>query len=292
MISTAPTATCCQNGCTPTITKPLRSTAGMKTPTTVPTIVPTPPNRLVPPMTMAAIASRFSVVLPAMDVVPKRASDSAPANPASAPHSAYTLIKCRSTLTPVRRTPSSLEPIAYVYRPNRVWARMIPNTSATTAAITTSHGICPNSRPVPMVSTSLNGTSRSSTPPVISSAAPRAMPRVPSVTMNDGILALVTRKPLRIPQATPASRPTMTPTMMTPQLSPPTAFMARAETTLANTRTDPTDRSMPAVMITYVRPVATTSSTAASVAMLRALETVKNSPNLRIEKIAIIAIST
>ena len=38
--------------------------------------------------------------------------------------------------------------------------------------------------------------------------------------------------------------------MMTPQLSPPTAFIARAETTLANTSTDPTDRSMPAVMIT------------------------------------------
>ncbi len=38
--------------------------------------------------------------------------------------------------------------------------------------------------------------------------------------------------------------------MMTPQLSPPAAFMALAATTPLNTRTPPTDRSMPAVMIT------------------------------------------
>ena len=57
-----------------------------------------------------------------------------------------------------------------------------------------------------------------------------------------------------------------------PQLSPPTAFMTFTEMTPLNTSTAPTDRSMPAVMITYVMPVAMTSRTAASVAMLRALE--------------------
>ena len=104
---------------------------------------------------------------------------------------------------------------------------------------------------MPIVSTSLNGTSRSSTPPVISSAAPSAMPSVPSVTMNDGIFALATRKPFRIPHPMPAARPTRMPTMMTPQVSPPpTAFIARADTTLEKTSTDPTDRSMPAVMMT------------------------------------------
>src|SRR4029079_1508017 len=36
MIRTAPTATCCQNAWTPMITKPFWSTAGMKTPKTVP----------------------------------------------------------------------------------------------------------------------------------------------------------------------------------------------------------------------------------------------------------------
>ena len=69
MISTAPTATCCQNGCTPTITKPFCRTAGMNTPKTVPSIVPTPPNRLVPPITTAAIACRLSVEWPPIVVV-------------------------------------------------------------------------------------------------------------------------------------------------------------------------------------------------------------------------------
>ena len=139
-------------------------------------------------------------MFPAIDVVPKRASDSAPANPASAPHE-------RVHLDQVTVDVDARAPDALLVGADRVrvpaeagLGQDDPEDSATTAAITTSHGICPNRRPVPMVSTSLNGTSRSSTPPVISSAAPRAMPRVPSVTMNDGILALVTRKPLRIPQ--------------------------------------------------------------------------------------------
>ena len=86
-MSTAPTATCCQNGCTPTITKPFCSTAGMKRPMTVPKIVPTPPNRDVPPITTAAITFRLVWVWPAMAVVPNWASDSTPANPASSPDS-------------------------------------------------------------------------------------------------------------------------------------------------------------------------------------------------------------
>src|ERR687894_104415 len=55
MINTAPTATCCQKGWTPTMMKPFCRTAGISTPKNVPSIVPTPPNRLVPPITTAAI---------------------------------------------------------------------------------------------------------------------------------------------------------------------------------------------------------------------------------------------
>ena len=60
----------------------------MKTPKTVPRIVPMPPNRLVPPMTTAAIACRLSVSWPPIVVVEKRASDRKPARPASVPASA------------------------------------------------------------------------------------------------------------------------------------------------------------------------------------------------------------
>src|SRR5215216_6593783 len=115
------------------MTKPLRRTAGMNTPTTVPTIVPMPPKRLVPPMTTAAIASRLSVEWPPIVVVAKRASDMKPASPASVPAIAYTLMRWASTLMPARRDASSFDPIAYVYRPKRVAARMTPNTSATAA---------------------------------------------------------------------------------------------------------------------------------------------------------------
>jgi hypothetical protein len=47
-----------------------------------------------------------------MVVVAKRASDTIPAMPARNPDSAYTLIRCRSTLIPARRAASALEPIA------------------------------------------------------------------------------------------------------------------------------------------------------------------------------------
>src|SRR3954447_19868492 len=53
----------------------------MNTPKTVPRIVPMPPNRLVPPITTAAIAFRLSVAWPPIVVVPKRAGVMEPAGP-------------------------------------------------------------------------------------------------------------------------------------------------------------------------------------------------------------------
>src|SRR5918992_3728659 len=153
---------------------------------------------------------------------------------------------------------------------------MIPNTSATAAAITTSHGIWSNMRPTPIVSTSLNGTSRTSTPPVMISAKPSAIPSVPSVTISGGTRAFVIRTPFSSPQPSPQPSETASPISTTPQLSPPTAFIAFAATTPENTSTDPTDRSIPAVMITYVIPTEITSRIAAFTAMLRMLLTGAN----------------
>jgi hypothetical protein len=136
----------------------------------------------------------------------------------------------------------------------------------------TSQGIWSNSRPVPIVSMSLIGTSRSSTPPVMRSAKPSAMPNVPSVTISAGIRALATRKPLITPQPSPEPSAAPRPSRIVPQLSPPTAFISLAEMTPLNTRTAPIERSIPAVMITNVIPTARTSSTAASVKMFRMFE--------------------
>ena len=76
------------------------------------------------------------------------------------------------------------------------------------------------------------------------------MPSEPSVTMNAGIFALATRKPFNRPHASPAASDTTRPRRITPRLSPPSSFIALAATTPENTSTAPSERSMPAVMIT------------------------------------------
>src|SRR5690606_12792426 len=54
---TSPLTTCCQNGETPNNTRPLFSTPIITAPSTVPIIKPRPPDKDVPPITTAAIAS-------------------------------------------------------------------------------------------------------------------------------------------------------------------------------------------------------------------------------------------
>ena len=84
----------------------------MKTPMNVPSIVPRPPNRLAPPITTAVMTTRLSSGWPEIVVVLKYPRFRIPARPASSPLSAYTLIRCRSTLMPARSAASGLEPIA------------------------------------------------------------------------------------------------------------------------------------------------------------------------------------
>ena len=67
------------------MTKPACSTAGMKRPTTVPKIEPSPPKIEVPPMTTAAITFRLVSDCPAMVVVPNWARARTAPRPASAP---------------------------------------------------------------------------------------------------------------------------------------------------------------------------------------------------------------
>lgn len=54
---TTPMTTCCQKAETDSRLRPLRSTASISAPISVPDALPTPPARLAPPMTTAAIAS-------------------------------------------------------------------------------------------------------------------------------------------------------------------------------------------------------------------------------------------
>ena len=73
----------------------------------------------------------------------------------------------------------------------------------TTAAMTARVGTCQKMLPKPTALTMTVGILRRSTPPVITSARPRAIPRVPSVTMSGGTFALAMRNPLSSPQASP-----------------------------------------------------------------------------------------
>jgi hypothetical protein len=126
-----------------------------------------------------------------------------------------------------------------------------------------------------MVVVSWRGTPRTSIPPVISRADPSAIPRVPRVTISGGTLALVMSTPLTTPQAVPATSPATSPAAIASQ-PPPMASITLAAITPEKTSTDPTERSIPAVMITKVIPTAMISSPEASAAMFRKLNTVAN----------------
>src|ERR1700677_5081162 len=106
-------------------------------------------------------------------------------------------------------------------------------------------------------------------PLLSTSAKPRAIPSIPSVTMNGGIAALVTRKPLSAPVSAPIARQPRTPThqgrsKLEVRIAPATPESARI---------DPTERSMPADEITNVIPIAKTPNTEVESRMLRTLET-------------------
>ena len=162
-----------------------------------------------------------------------------------------------------------------------------------TAAMTARVGTCQKMLPKPTVLTMTVGTLRKSTPPVITSARPRAMPRVPSVTISGGTFALATRNPLSSPQANPQPMATRAPMRALPQpWPPPMAAIALSATTPLKIRTLPIERSMPPVMMTKVIPTARTVRMAVFWTIPRMLKTVRKALGFRIEKTSTITAST
>src|SRR6476620_2236271 len=129
-----------------------------------------------------------------------------------------------------------------------------------------------------------SGTDRTSIPPVMTWARPRATDRVPRVTISAGILALATRVPLITPQHTPLTRAARMPMKAVPQPCPPTASMTLAATTLENTSTEPIDRSIPEVMITNVMPTPSTAHTATFWEISEKFDAERNLPPAATEK--------
>ena len=127
-----------------------------------------------------------------------------------------------------------------------------------------------------MLSCRTVGAERMSRPPVMICAMPSATDSVPRVTMSGGTWALATRNPLRMPQKRPTTTATRRPTRATPQPSPPSDSIVLADTTDETTRTEPTDRSMPEVMMTNVIPTAMTAQIETFWATLVRLPVVRN----------------
>ena len=85
----------------------------MKAPTTVPQMVPSPPIRLVPPRTTAAIASSSNPTPVFGCAELSRAARTRPASPARTPPRTYTRIWIPARLIPASRAASALPPTAY-----------------------------------------------------------------------------------------------------------------------------------------------------------------------------------
>ncbi len=86
--------------------------------------------------------------------------------------------------------------------------------------------------------------------PVSCSATPRAISIMPSVATKGGIRSRVMTRPLNAPQAAPAR----TPAHIAGTTGRP-ALTAIADTTPDSASTEPTDRSIPPVMMTMVSPI-------------------------------------
>jgi hypothetical protein len=83
-------------------------------------------------------------------------------------------------------------------------------------------------------------------------AKPRAIPIIPSVATKGGVFPLAMIRPLKSPHKAPTPKPIRIPT------TPGTPSLRKlAAMTLVSARTEPTDRSIPAIMMTKVIPTAT-----------------------------------
>ena len=95
-------------------------------------------------------------------------------------------------------------------------------------------------------------------PPQITSASPRATFIMPSVGMNGcGRCSLVSSKPLTLPSAPPIPS-----AASTASAGGTPAFSSNATNTQLSPRMEPTDRSMPAVIITTSCPSESSALTA------------------------------
>ncbi len=126
----------------------------------------------------------------------------------------------------------------------------------TRAATTAGIGTVSNTKPLPTTENDW-GKSLTGIPRVMVSATPRAIESVPRVTMKGFIPILVTASPCKSPITAPAPN---VKAVASTGWTPPRNI--RASTTPVKATTEPGDRSIPAVMMTNVSPIAMIPNTA------------------------------
>src|SRR6516162_3747835 len=139
-------------------------------------------------------------------------------------------------------------------RPKTVLVKTV-QPSSTIASATTKIAGTPSSVAVPK---SLNtfGNWTSVRESVTSSAAPRAILSIPSVTIKEGTLQKLETKPLIKPQIMPTTTLTATAAVIAAGTGSNSLFSTKPATIAHNAMTDPTDKSIPPIRITKVIPVA------------------------------------
>src|SRR5580658_7607156 len=238
-----------------------------RAPKKVPITLPRPPIRLVPPTTTAAIDSSSSSPVPVWgEPDEKRAMYKKPTMAAQPPLIIYTIVLTRATLIPARRAASSLPPIAKTYRPKRVRFKSTDAATMTTSIQTTGTGMLgrwnalvtpPRSAPIPVFSKSelWSATGR---PCDRMNDAPSAISSIASVVMNGGKLSLTTGNALTQPAAQPTATATISVAAISGKPLKCTELAKSAATTPVNATSDPTDKSMPEVIMTNVWPMPST----------------------------------
>jgi hypothetical protein len=125
-----------------------------------------------------------------------------------------------------------------------------------------------------------------SDPFVMMSANPNAIPDVPRVVMRAGMRIFATKNPFSQPQRSPSETDTMNPRKIGPNPLPPRFTITIFATTPEKTRTLPTDRSIPAVVITNICPIAIIINTAESEKTVLALYAERKARARKLAKIA------
>src|SRR5580704_382422 len=164
---------------------------------------------------------------------------------------AYTPYTVARTLIPLNRAASGLLPRANTFLPKRVRVVITTESTMTTSQTKNSEGI----QRMSIWANFRNGLGR---PAIIraseiSMSSPRTAVIIPSVAMKGGTRPSWISTPLRTPRAAPAARAIRMEGRMG------TAWVMRTATrTLLNPTMEPTERSIPAEMMTMVIPIATT----------------------------------